>query len=77
MTQLETVANAYVQLRNTEGGRHLEKWIEETANAKRRAASKSQDTAYGDLRFADGMEHVLSQIKTMSEAKPQQRSRTP
>lgn len=68
MTDLEASSNAYKQLIKSEGGKRLEAWIKETANEKRKNASKSQDTAYGDLRFADGIEYVLSHIKTMSKA---------
>ena len=56
---------AYVQLSESEGGKHLLSWIEKTADDKRKNASKSQDTAFGELKFADGLEEVATHIKQM------------
>ena len=61
----EKLAAAYESLANTEGGKNLMEWVEKSANKRRKDAGRSQDTAYGELKFADGMEAVVERINQM------------
>lgn len=66
--EFQHLKNVYRSLRKSEGFKELERWVEQSTVDRRKSASKSQDTAYGELRFADGMDHVIAHVKTMSES---------
>ena len=61
----QALAALYEEGSKSAFGKHLINWIEQTANSKRKNASRSQDTAYGELKFADGMESVVGHIEKM------------
>lgn len=59
----------YERLAQSEEGQHLMNWVEKSAQQIRKDASKSKPIeAYGELRFADGMDYVLEAIKTNRRA---------
>lgn len=69
MTDAEKVQNAYAQLMATEGFKNLEKRMSESATDKRRDAGKLEPTtAWGELKFADGIEYVLQHIRVMANS---------
>lgn len=63
----DQVAALYKQLAQSEGGKHLIAWIEQRAKSKREQASKSEPIpAWGELRFADGLDDVRDHITQMA-----------
>lgn len=62
----DQIGAAYRQLAESPGGRLLLEWINESVAARRKNASKSEPIpAWGELRFADGLEEVKTHIDQM------------
>lgn len=59
----EQLAEMYRNFAKSPVFRHLSEAASRHADSVRRSAGKSQDTAFGELRFADGVEWFLSHIK--------------
>lgn len=59
----DKLSAAYLQMSETEGGKHLIDWIEKNANDIRRKAINGK-TEY-ELGRADGLEEVTQQINQM------------
>jgi hypothetical protein len=59
----EQIAEMYRNFANSTVGKHLMESVAKEADQTRRNASKSQVAAYGDLRFADGIEWVIAHIR--------------
>lgn len=62
----DKIAAAYKQLAESSGGKLLLDWINESAPERRRNASRLEPTpAWGELKFADGLEEVKKHIIQM------------
>lgn len=62
----EAVGALYQHGADSDFGKHLLNWIEETAAARRKRAGKSEPIpAWGELRFADGLDEVITHIMQM------------
>lgn len=56
----------YRQLAESEGGKHLVEWLQDSADEQRRNAVKLEPTqAWGRLQFADGLERVIEHLAQM------------